>query len=971
MANERHREEAINTQLALVLARHGIDAEPETIQLHGRQRPDVVFMLGGLRVILEGKFADVPDAAQVVLGDAQSRIHSGICHLAVAIVYPTELRTTPITQLARALAETPLRLCILSESSVTDWSQATPGDLLAGLRRVQQSLIEDDIVASSAQALGERIDTIAQLWRGQSAAAEKLARLLGMPAGENETATTRDARHDTVIKVAALVLANAMLFQEQLSTSGGDLRVKSLRAYDSDPSLELITTIQTHWHWIWTKINYVPIFQIGEAILAELPINQPANSAVRQLVEQAKQLCANQSALRHDLMGRIYHWLLYHAKYLGTYYTSTSAATLLLKLTMAQDWGKIDFGDPAALVDFTVADLACGTGTLLMAAGQALADCFVEARVRDERSLVEKDWTNLHTALMENVLHGYDVLPSAVHLTASTLGMLSPHITYRRMNLFIMPMGARAGVCRLGSLDFISQQRVATQLTLDREEELQAQQTGVAKTRAVEASVPMLDLCTMNPPFVRSVGGNLLFGSLPDVERKQLQIALKDQVKSLQASITAGLGSVFLAIADKYLKVNGRLAFVLPVAMATGEAWGASRALLAQKYHVELVIVSHDPARVNFSENTDLSELLFIARKRAPGEPAGATRYVNLWHNPATLYEAMDLAERVRACEPPTLEDENIVALRNLDGRILGEVIALPASEGAAQWLGVQFAQAWTLRVAGQLQRGRLAVPGKTPVDVALCPLGTLGTLGYDRRDIHDAFTHAPDTWSPIPAFWNHNAKQVTTLHQSPNAFLHKRTQAASGRRLKDADMVASSAGRVLLVERLWPITHRVMAVGFDQPVLGNTWWALQADLSPAQEQALLLWLNSTPALVLLLARRVATRSAWMQIKKPAWSAMPVLDVRALAPDVLAQLAAAYDALALEPLQALAKLDSDPIRAKIDGALSATLGWPDLQPLRQLLAREPGLTGKGLSPKPGQMEMAVEVSHEPVQLRLF
>jgi hypothetical protein len=58
----RHREESINTQLAILLARHGVDAEPETIHRSGQQRPDVMFVLGGLRVIIEGKFSDTPDA---------------------------------------------------------------------------------------------------------------------------------------------------------------------------------------------------------------------------------------------------------------------------------------------------------------------------------------------------------------------------------------------------------------------------------------------------------------------------------------------------------------------------------------------------------------------------------------------------------------------------------------------------------------------------------------------------------------------------------------------------------------------------------------------------------------------------------------------------------------------------------------------------------------------------------------------
>ncbi len=91
-----------------------------------------------------------------------------------------------------------------------------------------------------------------------------------------------------------------------------------------------------------------------------------------------------------------------------------------------------------------------------------------------------------------------------------------------------------------------------------------------------------------------------------------------------------------------------------------------------------------------------------------------------------------------------------------------------------------------------------------------------------------------------------------------------------------------------------------------------------------------------------------------MQIKQPQWEGMPVLDVRALATEPLSKLADAYDRLCGEELKALAKLDNDSVRAEIDAALSLHLGLPEMKPLRQLLAREPGLSGKGLSPKPGQ-----------------
>jgi len=154
--------------------------------------------------------------------------------------------------------------------------------------------------------------------------------------------------------------------------------------------------------------------------------------------------------------------------------------------------------------------------------------------------------------MMENVLWGYDVLPTAVHLTASTLGMLAPHIKYKRMNLFIMPLGCDARSKCLGSLEFIDVDRVKTQMTLDKSH-MKARRTGTEVEYYAVAEIPGLDLCVMNPPFVRSVGGNLLFGSLPEKEREKLQEELKRRYAKVPASITAGLGSVFMAVADKHL----------------------------------------------------------------------------------------------------------------------------------------------------------------------------------------------------------------------------------------------------------------------------------------------------------------------------------------------------------------------------------------------------------------------------------
>ena len=945
MAEQRNREEAVNTQLAILISRYGVTADGETIHVHGKHRPDVLFQMRGLRVVIEGKFADHPSAEAVVLEDARKRVRSGIAHIAAAAVYPKELRSTPTTKILSVLEKSSLRYRIVAETHESDsWFEGTPSELMAALRRAQEALTKDDIVAKTAKSLSMQLETVARLWIGQQKICDRLSGILGIPAPKGEKKEKENERRETAARVSALVLANAYIFQEQLATT--DSRIDTLRKIEK--SKDMIGATAKHWRWIWENINYVPIFQLGERVLDELPQSANTTAAVQALLSEAQAICQQQAALRHDLMGRIYHWLLHEAKFLGTYYTSVSAATLLLKLTMSLDW-KQDFSSPRELADFKVADLACGTGTLLMAAAQSLTDRYIRDRAADDLSLTDKDISILHQTLMQNVLHGYDVLPTALHLTASTLALLAPDVAFRNINLFVMPMGMDHGTARLGSLDFLEGPEVQTQFSLD-DTQLDTVRTGAARATYTNAKVPPLHLCVMNPPFVRSVGGNLLFGSLPD-ERGRMQTELKSRVKKIGANATAGLGSVFVALADRRLEKDGRLAFVLPAALVSGEAWGPTRKLIADRFHLEIVIASHDAERPNFSENTDLSEVLFIARKRTKTEDA-RTKYVNLWRNPRSIHEALDLATRiVDETSPVDIASTGFTSIPSPSGK-LGEIFTAPCPKDEENWSGALFAQTELFRTCWTLQNGSLHVPGQAPVQIKVCRLDQLGGLGYDRRDIHDAFQISTEDWSPYRAFWGHEAKKVRTIAQESTAHLILRTEAAKGRKLKDGKAVWAKAGHVLLVERLWPITHHVLAVGFDKEVLGNTWWAFKGEkLSREQEKALLLWLNSSISLLLYFGRRVTTRSAWMQMKKPAWLSMPVLDVRALSKTQLKTLAAAYDKLSTQPLDALAQLHNDLGRQSIDKALSDALGLPDLAPVRELLSREPGLNAVDINPR--------------------
>ena len=61
--------------------------------------------------------------------------------------------------------------------------------------------------------------------------------------------------------------------------------------------------------------------------------------------------------------------------------------------------------------------------------------------------------------------------------------------------------------------------------------------------------------------------------------------------------------------------------------------------------------------------------------------------------------------------------------------------------------------------------------------------------------------------------------------------------------------------------------TRGRIAVAFDQPVLGSTWWAFKSNLTRANEKALMLWLNSSLSILMYFGKRVITEGAWMQMK--------------------------------------------------------------------------------------------------------
>lgn len=211
--HQRNREEAVNTQLAVLISKLGVTADAETIHAHGKHRPDVLFRLRGLRVAIEAKFRDHPNAEEVVLGDARNRVRSGIAHIAVAVIYPVSLRSTPTSRLLEKLEKSQLKYRIVSEThSGDDWFEGSPSSLMDALRRVQEALTRDDIVEQTAKSLSIQLDGVAKLWMGQEGACDRLSDILGIAIPKAEKPQEARNRRETAARVSALVLANAFIF---------------------------------------------------------------------------------------------------------------------------------------------------------------------------------------------------------------------------------------------------------------------------------------------------------------------------------------------------------------------------------------------------------------------------------------------------------------------------------------------------------------------------------------------------------------------------------------------------------------------------------------------------------------------------------------------------------------------------------------------------------------------------------------
>ncbi len=933
---ETVREEAVNTLLAQTLREHGLSARAERRSQQGT--PDVrVELRSADQVLLECKWEGSASLLQEQLAERLQEIPEALGMFGV--LYPDRLRRYENTKDALEAADDlqwwlhGSRGVISPELRIRTGSVA---ELADHLRALPLELEGMDRVAAAAGVVGYAVEKAAQAIAEHARISYRIADIIA--------STDQEKNRQAALRIGCLVLFNAIAFQDRLAAANHNAPTVDEARRQGVPGL------RDAWLHICGTIDYVPVFELAANILDVLGDGPPElhTSVIAPLVKAMKD---TRQLEGHDLSGRLFHTLLTDAKFTGAYYTSVPAATLLSRLVF-HDWPPtVDWSDHEFPASLNVADLACGTGTLLMAVASEVERLHADAGGRNA--------AELHKAMVEQALHGYDVQLSAVHFAATSLAMLNPNIQFNHMNLYVMPLGAEGSNVSLGSLDFLGEEEVPVQFALSSEgmgaSPRSAERVSGGGSRGVEegitAKLPDLDLAIMNPPFTRSVGGNLLFGSLPSADRRKLQDELSRRLKSRQASATAGLGAAFVVAASPKLRPGeGRLALVLPATVCTGPSWEQTRSLIENDFTLDMVITSHDPLRWNFSDSTDLSEALLIATRRPETSDTVEHRtiFVNLWQNPDGVLDAHRMAQAVTSTAPAKLEETG-TALLEVDGQHVGEIVSIPESKFAGKkWPGVQFARADLIRSALRLlDDGEVWVPGEGgAADVPLCRLDGLGQVGPDRRRLVDGFDRTSSI-TAYPLVEGHDTEQRKSLICSPDAYLSPLTEPRGGQRPGYGNHLWQMAGRLLVAERLRLNTARVVAMWSEARALSNVWWPIRIE-DVSFEKGLAVWLNSSLGLLTILAQRTSTEGGWVAIKKADLEEVPVLDLRRLSESQLQGLANLFDSLAEDEFERLPGMAHCPARRSLDDGISQVLGLPDLTNLRGLLASEPVVSNRRL-----------------------
>lgn len=581
-------EDGITDLMADYLRNHGVNTRTQiSISTPGtRDQPDFQVNNGGTYV------GEAKWESKKWQGFAEARDYGNLTGVngSFLITYPEELKDEAAqSRLTEDAAETVLSghefsCAFMREGEDTDIEtleiHEIPDWIRSNIEREKTPEADPDQVVSvlrqAAYELNEELET---------APDEDLFRnVLGAtPAEEEEQQAARET--------AGFLLVNQIAFYRVLS---------SHREFpDIDPDTLGSPSQLGEYFDLVLDYDYTPVYSFR--IAETLP--QESLSVLQEAVKSIYAL--NPERINHDILGKVFHELIPVSarKQVAAYYTKNGAADILAGLA-------IDDGD-----DY-VMDPACGSGTLL-------ASSYMR-----KRELTQPFSEDDHRRFVEEEITGIDVMPFAAHLSCIHLALQAPIYETDEVNIGIEDSTKLSPGDTISPLSFVlpegSQQRGLGEFAsgdgpdVD-EEAVEGGSIAMDAVSGEEMELRTMDVVIMNPPFTRqeSVAG------FADGYKDRLRSRFNRRDNRGHIHGKMSYCSYFLFLADKFLDEGGRIAAVLPASVLNKSSDSGIREMLLNEYSLEYIMARED--RPNFSEDTDLREVMIIARKGEPEEDGSVT----------------------------------------------------------------------------------------------------------------------------------------------------------------------------------------------------------------------------------------------------------------------------------------------------------------------------------------------------------
>ncbi len=776
------------------------------------------------------------------------------------------------------------------------------------LKEVDQGIYAHVAAASGLGKPGQLVaDEIAEAVRSASAVLqeeameEPLAEVLDLAAADGAKG---------ICTIAALMLCNACLLQRRLRDEPGMETIVRLDKVAGAKHPGEVLGIA--WEAILEK-DYAPVFRPALAVLGALREGRVIDDAIRMVAECANRVADSLSDLGYDHVGPLYHRILGSAKSDGAFYTNNLSAIMLARLAFHRNL--IDWSDPEAVARLRVIDPACGTGTLLMAALQA-----IKTRVAETRELSDEDRNALHRCLVEDVLSGLDINQHGIQFAACNMTLGAPTVDYKRMNLVTMPHGPQAeGPPKAGSLEILTAANDALDLstmTAPHRSLKKLDAAQVDESEDIHFPLSGLDAVIMNAPFTDNRKRSRKFGAdaIKAMQRHELDIRDRLLVRDAPAGrviTTNSISTFFTPLADQLLRADcGVLAKVLPATACVGASGVNERRFLAERFHVERIITSHDPQRINFSENTSIHECLLVCRRCAE-KTRSPTEFVSLRRMPASTQEVIEAVEAIVSGMPGHW----------------GNIQHWPADRvRAGDWTPVQWYD-------GEITEAVFAL--ENHADLAPAPL-TFGATGQAAQDSWIRCPAEDENPDRCMVFGSVSANLRQTMAGEP-----EQAVAPGGRRAHLYEKVRATSANLMLATRFDTVSGRLTALWSETRTFGFGWVPVRGT-DHAHEKALCAWWNSTPGRLLLLNRRAR------KLTYPKWSTTHLASLPCPRPDAPAipALAEAWLLACRTPLLTMRRAAECEARKIIDEAAAIALNLaPDtVADWRKRLAEEPTIT---------------------------